>query len=164
MLISSGDDGSNRARKSGGLDSQQVNDAASGRPQAGDGRGERTGRADLRNILVVQAAISCLGATIVAFASGWLDGLSLLYGAALMSANGLWLYRGIEQAVSQPSGSGQRSLYRSAVLRFVFLLLALALAFAAGLYLPWVAAGMLAAQAVVYVYGLAGVWRARSGA
>lgn len=76
-----------------------------------------------------------------------------------MAANGLWLYRGIEQATRHESG--QHLLYRSAVFRFVFLLLALGLAHAAGLYLPWVAAGMLAAQAVVYVYGLAGVWRAR---
>lgn len=100
---------------------------------------------------------------VVALVADWLDGLSLLYGAALMTANGIWLYRGIAQAVSHGSGDGQRALYRSAVFRFVALLLALALAYAAGLFLPWVAAGMLAAQAVVYVYGLAGVWRVRSG-
>lgn len=130
----------------------------------GRGNGDQAGRANARGILIIQAAVAGLGTAIVAFASGWLDGLSLLYGAALMAANGMWLYRGIEQAVSHGSDDGQRVLYRSAAFRFVLLLLALVLAFAAGLFLPWVAAGMLAAQAVVYVYGLVGVWRARSGA
>jgi hypothetical protein len=157
MLISPGDDGSNRARKTGGPFSQRVQDAASG-----DRSGDLTGQPNLRAILVMQAIVSCLGAMIVAYVAGALDGLSLLYGAALMAANGLWLYRGIARAVSHEDG--QRSLYRSAVFRFVFLLLALVLAFAAGLYLPWVAAGMLVSQAVVYAYGLAGAWRARSGA
>jgi H+/Cl- antiporter ClcA len=164
MLISSGDNGSNRSRKAGGLVSQRMDDAASGRPLAADEGGDQDGRADLRSILIIQVAVAFLGTTTVGFVAGWLDGLSLLYGAALMAANGIWLYRGIEQAVSHGAGGGQRSLYRSAVLRFVFLLLALGLAFAGGLYLPWVAAGMLVAQAVVYVYGLAGVWRARSRA
>lgn len=141
-----------------------MNGVASDRSLTGDGRGEQAGRANLRVILAMQTAVSCLGAAAVALVSGWSHGLSMLYGAALMAANGLWLYRGIELAVSSGTEGGQQSLYRSAVLRFVVLLLALALAFAAGLYLPWVAAGMLVAQAVVYVYGFAGVWRARSGA
>jgi hypothetical protein len=141
-----------------------VYDAASGRDMTGQTSGDPAGRANLRGILVIQAVVSALAAMAVTFTSGFQDGVALLYGAALMAANGLWLYRGIERAVSHASGDGQGALYRSAVFRFVFLLLALALAYAAGLYLPWVAAGMLAAQAVVYIYGLVGVWRARSGA
>lgn len=140
-----------------------MDDAASGGPVTGHGGGARVGRINLRGILITQAAVAGLASAVVALVADWLDGLSLLYGAALMSANGIWLYRGIEQAVSHGSGDGQRALYRSAVFRFVALLLALALAYAAGLFLPWVAAGMLAAQAVVYVYGLAGAWRVRSG-
>ena len=110
----------------------------------------------------MQAGIACLGALAAGLVAGKAAAAALLFGAGLMGANGVWLYRGIERATGQTATDGQLLLYRSAVFRFLFLLLALGLAYAAGLFLPWVAAGMLAAQAMVYVYGLTGSWRSRA--
>ena len=110
----------------------------------------------------MQAIAACLGALAAGLLAGSGAALALLYGAGLMAANGVWLYRGIERATRDAGTDGQHLLYRSAVFRFLFLLLALGLAYAAGLFLPWVAAGMLASQAMVYVYGLTGFWRSRA--
>ena len=110
----------------------------------------------------MQAFIACLGSLAVGLVVSTGAALALIYGVALMSANGVWLYRGIERATRDEAGYGQHLLYRSAVFRFLFLLLALGLAYAAGLFLPWVAAGMLAAQAVVYGYGLIRFRRSRT--
>jgi len=110
----------------------------------------------------MQAVAACLGGLIAGLVAGKGAALALIYGAGLMAINGLWLYRGIERATREVD-SGQHLLYRSAVFRFLFLLLALGLAYAAGLFLPWVAAGMLVAQAMVYGYGLTGFWRSRAG-
>ena len=147
MLISPGDDGSNRPRNAGGPVSQC--DARFGRPE-------------LYGILAMQAIVACLGGLVAGLAAGSGAALALIYGVALMGANGVWLYRGIERATRDAATDGQHLLYRSAVFRFLFLLLALGLAHAAGLFLPWVAAGMLAAQAMVYIYGLTGFWRSRA--
>jgi H+/Cl- antiporter ClcA len=116
----------------------------------------------LYGIVAMQAIIACLGGLAAGLSAGKGAALALIYGVALMSANGIWLYRGIERATRDVAADGQHLLYRSAAFRFLFLLLALGLADAAGLFLPWVAAGMLAAQAMVYVYGLIGFRRSRA--
>ncbi len=100
-----------------------------------------------------------LGFMVFASVSLWLAGLahwvpSLLYGGALMAANDVALVRMIERAATQELGKGRVLLYQGAACRFVLLILLLAAAYAMGLYLPWVAGGMLVAQAAVYVLGV----------
>ena len=89
----------------------------------------------------------------------WLAGLvhqslSLWYGGCLMMANDVVLVRMIERASVREQGVGRALLYQGAALRFVLLILLLAAAYAMGLYLPWVAGGMLVAQVAVYVLGV----------
>ena len=81
---------------------------------------------------------------------------ALLYGVALMMVNGWWLARRLELTRGLDAKAGQSSLYLGAAMRFVALLAALMLGHLLGLHLLGVAAGMLLAQAVVFICALLG--------
>jgi len=55
--------------------------------------------------------------------------------------------------------AGQRSLYAGAAIRFVSLIVGLLLAYAMGLHLLLVAAGMFVAQTVIFISALVGFKR-----
>ena len=82
--------------------------------------------------------------------------LALLYGVTLMMVNGWWLARRLEKTKGLDARAGQRSLYLGAAMRFVALLAALMVGHLLGLHLLGVAAGMLLAQAVVFICALLG--------
>jgi len=81
---------------------------------------------------------------------------SCLYGVLLMAVNGWWLARRLARVSGLDVEAGQRSLYAGAAIRFVALIAGLLLAYAIGLHLLLVAAGMFIAQVSVFVSALAG--------
>jgi len=77
---------------------------------------------------------------------------SCLYGSALMAAGSWELARRLQSGVNQDAL--QRSLYAGAVIRFVLVLVGLAIGYLIGLYLPAIAGGMFAAQVIFYMVSL----------
>ncbi len=82
---------------------------------------------------------------------GLISGVSCLFGVALMFLNNLWLARRIADSGSLDAEGAKRLLYVGAVVRFFVLLIAMLLAYALGLHLLFVAAGIFLAQVVVFV-------------
>jgi len=108
----------------------------------------------LVRLVLLQTGLMALASVLLWFAGQAHQIFSLLYGGVLMVANNVALVRMIERAAVRRKDAGRALLYQGAAFRFVLLVLLLAAAYAMGLYLPWVAGGMLVAQVAVYVLGV----------
>jgi len=108
--------------------------------------------AGVRATLRWQALAGAVVALATALRWGAAHGLGVAYGVTLALVNGWWLARRIVHAGTLEPAAGQRVLYAAAAARFLALLAALALAHLLGLHLLAVAAGLLLAHVVAFVY------------
>ncbi|MDX8405734.1 MAG: ATP synthase subunit I [Mariprofundus sp.] len=84
----------------------------------------------------------------------YIAGASCLFGASLMALGSWELARRLHKADMLNSDKLQASLFRGAAVRFMLILIGLAVGYLLGLYLPAVAGGMFAAQVLFYVASL----------
>ncbi|TLS68209.1 hypothetical protein FEF65_04230 [Mariprofundus erugo] len=92
---------------------------------------------------------------VFAVAGNYLAGFSCLFGSMLMASGSWELARRLASSAASVSADDlQGSLYRGAVVRFVLILVGLAVGFLLGLDLPAVAGGMFAAQVLFYFASL----------
>jgi hypothetical protein len=89
-------------------------------------------------------------------------GMSLAYGVLTMMGGGWFLRRRIEQAANLTVEDGRRLLYAAAVQRFTGILVLLVMAYAIGLHLLAVAAGIFVAQSAVFLFGMRQAMRDRA--
>ncbi len=80
--------------------------------------------------------------------------LSAVFGAALMALSSLWVAASLARLPEDDPEAGRRALLKSAALRFVAMLAALAVAYGLGLWLLLVAAGMFSAMLASWVWAL----------
>ena len=113
----------------------------------------------MRNILRLQIVVGVFGALALVVFGYTLFAASFFCGVAMMAANGWWLAVRLEKTNGLNVEAGQRSLYAGAAIRFVSLIVGLLLAYAMGLHLLLVAAGMFVAQTSVFVSALVGFKR-----
>jgi len=112
------------------------------------------GLLSIRRLVTMQLALLA-GSSLLLGLVGYARFLpSLWFGGILMVLNGAALARAVRRAAGAGELGGRRLLYRDAALRFGLLVLMLAVGYRLGLYLPWVAGGMLVVQAAMYVFGL----------
>jgi len=112
------------------------------------------GAIPVSGLLRLQLLAALLLGGSAALAMGWMIGISLAYGVLLMCIGGLYLRKRIEQASLLEAEEGKRLLYAAAVQRFGGILVLLVLAYAIGLHLLAVAAGIFVAQLLVFLFGL----------
>lgn len=115
------------------------------------------------SIMRLQVLVGVLGFVVLALYGQMELALSLSYGVAMMVLNAIWLVVRLDKTRGMDAGSGTRSLYVGAVLRFVALIVGLGLAHFAGLHLLVVAAGIFIAQAVVFVSAVVGFRKEHKG-
>ncbi|RMH60849.1 MAG: hypothetical protein D6678_04805 [Zetaproteobacteria bacterium] len=113
------------------------------------------GRLWIPQLFAMQLAF-LVAASLMTWMGGYENVLAeIWYGGVLMMLNGLALAGSVHRALAgEKASDGRKLLYRGAAVRFVLLVALLAVAYRLGLYLPWVAGGMLVAQAAVYVHGV----------
>lgn len=108
----------------------------------------------LRRLLALQLVA---GAAVASIAAWWWNPViaaGVAYGAAFAMLNACWLAQRTFRASKLDRADSQRVVYASAVQRFLFLLLALFVAYKLGLHLLAVAAGLLVAQMAMFVFAL----------
>ncbi len=113
----------------------------------------------LRNILRLQIVVGVVGALALVVFGYFLFAASFFCGVVMMAVNGWWLAARLEKTNGLSVEAGQRSLYAGAAIRFVSLIVGLLLAYAMGLHLLLVAAGMFVAQTVIFISALVGFKR-----
>jgi len=112
-------------------------------------------------LLRTQLLVAILGGAGAATLFGPMVGMALAYGVLAMMGGSWWLRRRIEQAASLTVEEGRRLLYAAAVQRFIGVLTLLVLAYAIGLHLLAVAAGIFMAQVTVFLFGMRQAMRDR---
>ncbi|ATX82656.1 ATP synthase I chain [Mariprofundus ferrinatatus] len=119
--------------------------------------------AAVSRIVRQQLLVGLLGFVVLAL-FGQIEGaLSLAFGVAVMVVNAIWLARRLDRTQGMDIDSGKRSIYTGAVLRFVAMIAALSIAYLAGLHLLFVAAGIFAAQAVVFISAIVSFRKEQKG-
>ncbi len=108
----------------------------------------------LRLITLLQLLVASVGVLVLLKVGQTVQAISVAAGVSLMMVNGWLLFARVEKSCELDVGAGQKLLYIGAVARFIMLIAALLIAQRAGLHLLWLAAGMFAAQAVVFVVAL----------
>ncbi|OIO70922.1 MAG: hypothetical protein AUJ58_01465 [Zetaproteobacteria bacterium CG1_02_55_237] len=83
--------------------------------------------------------------------------LGLGFGVVIVMLSTMLLGRRIHDAAAADVESGQRMLYAGAVMRFVFVLAALVMAYSLGLHLLAVAVGMVLSQAAMFFFAASGL-------
>jgi len=83
--------------------------------------------------------------------------LGVGFGVLIVMLSTMLLGRRIHDAVAADTESGQHMLYAGAVMRFVFVLAALIVAYSLGLHLFAVAVGMMLAQAAMFFFAAGGL-------
>lgn len=114
----------------------------------------RSGVIPVAGLLRLQLLAALLLGSGLAAGLGWKIGISFAFGVLVMLAGGVYLRWRIEQASGLDVEQGRRLLYAAAVQRFAGILILLVLAYAIGLHLLAVAAGIFVAQLMVFVFGL----------
>jgi hypothetical protein len=108
-----------------------------------------------RQIIGVFVAQLVVAFTVSAFVWVWQSGvvaISLMSGGALVGLNSILLARSVVGSSQEEGADGRGVLYRSAIVRFILIIIALVCANIAGLHLLAIAAGMFVAYAGGYVY------------
>jgi len=102
----------------------------------------------------MQVIAGILGSLILLMLGYALFATAFFYGVLLMVVNAWLLARRLNQALEMSVEVIQRSIYAGAAIRFVILIAGLLLGHWLGLHLMVVAAGMFAAQVLVYMLAL----------
>jgi len=110
-------------------------------------------KASPRILALVQLGAGALaGAALAAW--GLSGALSLFCGSALMAGAQAWIGRGLRRAPLDDPQAARKALLAGAVMRFLAMLAALAVAYGLGLWLPMVAAGMFVAMLASWLWML----------
>ena len=107
---------------------------------------------NLRQALFSQVVAGLVGLVVAVWMFGVSAAAGVAYGVALSMLVAVLLGRRLAAAAECAPERGQRMLYAGAAGRFALVLMALAAAWAFGLHLLAVAAGMLTAQLAMFVY------------
>lgn len=122
-------------------------------PDSGDLGGSRL----IRTALLWQLGAGLPGMLAAALCYGVKMALGVGFGVLIIMLTTILLGRRLHGAVAAGPEGGRRMLYAGAVIRFVLVLAALALAYGLGLHLLAVAAGMLLAQMAMFFYAASGL-------
>ncbi|MDQ6979005.1 MAG: ATP synthase subunit I [Mariprofundaceae bacterium] len=108
----------------------------------------------IQHLVKIQIGVAVIVALVVAFFWNVTAGLSMLFGVIVVIATGWHTRRELENAARLDVEQGKKALLKSAVIRFLFVLLILFSAYGLGLHLLWLAAGFFIGQLVSYSFFL----------
>jgi len=115
------------------------------------------------SIIRMQILLGVIGFLLMALLGLVVYAASYVYGIGLMVVNGCWLAFRLARAGELAAEDGQQLLYVGAAFRFLALIAGLLMAQLLGLHLLVVAAGMFAAQAVLFIFTVCEYSKATKG-
>lgn len=111
----------------------------------------------IRSALLWQSGAGLVGIGSAFLLYGVMPACGVGFGVLLVMLSALLLARRIDGAAASDPERGQQLLYTGAVVRFMFVLASLVLAYGIGLHLFAVAVGMVMAQMAMFLFAVGGL-------